>query len=119
MSTAPTVGAGGREAPFVTQLRSRPGVLEVGASGGARLSVRVQLADRWDTIACDTRADAPVSALKREALAHFGVTTAVPGDFSIKLRGIEVLDEQASVAASGARDGSTFFLDYRRRRPVR
>ena len=106
-------------APFVAQLRSRPEVLEVGASGGDRLSVRVQLADRWDTIACDTRADAPLIALKREALNRFGVITALAGDFALKLRGIEVLDEQASVAASGARDGSTFFLDYRRRRPVR
>jgi zona occludens toxin (predicted ATPase) len=104
---------------LVTQFRSRPGVIEVGASGGERLGVRVQLADRWDTIACDTRADAPVSALKREALARFGIAGAAPADFSLKLRGIEVPDEQVSVADSGARDGSTFFLDYRRRRPVR
>ena len=105
--------------PFVSQIRSRPGVLEVGAAGGARLSVRVQLADRWDTIDCDVSADAPIVALKREALDRFGVTADLPEDFSVKLRGIEVLDEQVSVAASGALDGSTFFLDYRRRRPVR
>ena len=78
MSAAPTVGAGGRKAPLVTQFRSRPGVIEVGASGGERLGVRVQLADRWDTIACDTRADAPVSALKREALASAGSSVMLP-----------------------------------------
>lgn len=105
--------------PFVAQLRSRPEVLRVGAVGGARINVRVQLADRWDTIGCDTSADAPVIVLKREALARFGVATASPEDFSVKLRGVEVLDEQESVAVSGARDGSTFFLDHRRRRPVR
>ena len=106
-------------APFVAQIRSRPGVLEVGTAGGKRLSVRVQLADRWDTIDCDASADATVVAFKRAALARFGVTNSLPEEFSLKLLGIEILNEQESVAASGAVDGSTFFLDYRRRRPVR
>jgi hypothetical protein len=111
--------AAGAPAPFVSQLRRVPGLVEVGGAGGARLRLRVQFADRWDTIDCDTRDDTPVLALKREALARFGLGAAFPEDFSLKLRGIEVLNEQEPVAAAGARDGSTFFLDYRRRRPVR
>ncbi len=106
-------------APFVAQLRSRPDVVAVGDSGGDRLGVRVQFAEQWDTIACDVRADAPVIALKRDALARFGLGTAFPEDFVVKLHGSEVLNEQESVTASGALDGSTYFLAYRRRRPVR
>lgn len=107
------------DAPFVAQLRRRPGVLAVGAAGGERVSLRVQLADRWDSIACDARADQPAAAFKAAALGAFGVAPHFPEDFCLKLRGIEVLDEQESLAATGAVDGSTFFVDRRRRRPVR
>ena len=40
-------------------------------------------------------------------------------DFVMKLRGFEVLDESAPLTVAGARDGSTFLLTYRFRRPVR
>ena len=39
--------------------------------------------------------------------------------FVVKLNGFEVLDENVSVADSGATNGSTFLVSYRRRRPVR
>jgi hypothetical protein len=37
----------------------------------------------------------------------------------MKLRGHEVRDEASTVSAAGARDGSTFLLTYRHRRPVK
>ena len=49
----------------------------------------------------------------------FGLADAIPSDYVVKLRGWEVLGEQGSVAESGARDGSTYLISYRRRRAVR
>jgi hypothetical protein len=105
--------------PFVTALRSRPGRVRLGGEGGPRTTVRVELPEQWDTVAFDVRADVPVLDLKREALAQFGLGNAFPEDYVLKLRGFEVLGELASAAESGARDGSTFLLTHRRRRPVR
>ena len=42
-----------------------------------------------------------------------------PNEYVLKWRGFEVLDEQAPVTVAGAREGSTFLLTYRLRRPVR
>ena len=105
--------------PFVTALRSRPGVVRVGDGAGSRSTLRVTLPELWDTIAFDVLNDAPVSELKRAALAAFGLPAAAPEDYVVKLRGFEVLGESSSVAQSGARDGSTYLLTCRRRRAVR
>jgi hypothetical protein len=83
------------------------------------MNVRVQLLERWDLKAFDVRPETPVATLKRDALAAFGLADAAPSDYVVKLRGWEVLGEQGSVAESGARDGSTYLMTYRRRRPVR
>lgn len=106
-------------APFVTALRSRPGVVRVAGDGGPRITIRVELPELWDTIAFDAPGTLSARALKREALAMFGLGHTVPEEFVLKLRGFEVLDEDASLAAGGALDGSTYLLTYRRRRPVR
>jgi len=37
----------------------------------------------------------------------------------LKLNGFEILDENVSIADTGATNGSTFLVTYRRRRPVR
>jgi hypothetical protein len=105
--------------PFVSQLRSRGELVSLGDHGGARLNVRVEIPELWDTIAFDVPAEFSTADLKREALTRFGLGTVSPGDFVLKLRGIEVRSEDASVSAAGAREGSTFLLTYRRRRPVR
>jgi hypothetical protein len=83
------------------------------------MKLRVQLLERWDRIDMDVPDATPVATVKRDALAAFGLTGATPDDFVVKLRGWEVLGEQGSVADSGARDGSTYLMTYRRRRPVR
>ena len=89
--------------PFVTALRSRPGIIRVG-DGAARMTVRVQLEERWETLAFDTASESPVLALKHAALAHFGQADVPAEDFVLKLRGVEILDEQESLASATARD---------------
>jgi hypothetical protein len=83
------------------------------------MNLRVQLLERWDRKDFDVKADTPVATLKRDALLAFGLTDAMPSDYVVKLRGWEVLGEQESIADSGARDGSTYLISYRRRRAVR
>ena len=106
-------------APFVSQLRARPGVVRVGTDGQPRVSLRVQMPEVWDVVVVETPATEPVSAVKAAALAALSPNGDPPDAFVFKLNGYEVLDEAVSVAESGARDGSTFLLTYRRRRPVR
>jgi len=55
--------------PFVAQLRSRPGVIRLGADGQPRITIRVQLAEAWDTVRVETPPTEPVGAVKAEALA--------------------------------------------------
>ena len=104
--------------PFVTQLRSRHDVVKLG-EGATRITVRVEIAEQWDTAAFDVAADTPVLALKRAALAEFGLGTVNSDEFVLKLRGIEVINEGESVVSGSARDGSSYLLAYRHRRPVR
>lgn len=105
--------------PFVTQLRARRGIVEVPGGTDARVTVRVELPEQWDTIACDIAQDAPVRALKQSALAAFGLGGDIAEEYLMKVHGAEVLGEGESVAHSGARDGTTYLLTHRRRRPVR
>ena len=106
-------------APFVAQLRSRPGVIRLGADGQPRITIRVQLAEAWDTVRIETAPTQPVGVVKAEALAALRPNQEPADAFVVKLNGFEVLDENVSVADSGATNGSTFLLSYRRRRPVR
>jgi len=105
--------------PFVAQLRARPGVVRLGSDGQPRIALRVQLAEAWDMIRVETPASESVATVKAEALAALGPADAPVDAFVVKLNGFEVLDENVSVADSGATNGSTFLLSYRRRRPVR
>jgi len=106
-------------APFVAQLRSRPGIVRVGADGQPRITLRVQLAEAWDTVRVETPATEPVASVKRAALLALRPDDHTADAFVLKLNGFEVLDENVSVADTGATNGSTFLLSYRRRRPVR
>lgn len=109
-------------APFVVELRSRPGVTVIARGGeveGEVLHLRVEMPEVWDVARIDTAPSEPVLAVKVHALAVLYPKAKSHEDFVIKLRGNEIFDESASVADAGARDGSTFLLTHRRRRPVR
>ena len=83
------------------------------------MNLRVQLLERWDRISVSVAPETPVATLKHDALAAFGLGSAVASDYVVKLRGWEVRGEADSVAESGARDGSTYLITLRRRRAVR
>ena len=106
-------------APFVTELRTSDDVITVGGGNGAILHLRVQAAELWDTIRVDAPGSASVGSVKRAALESFFPDGAAATDFVVKLRGFEILNENASLEAAGARDGSTLLISRRRRRPVR
>ncbi len=105
--------------PFVSQLRSRPGILRLGSDGQPRITVRVQMLEAWDVVRVETPASERVGALKAEALAALQPNGDPADAFVLKLNGFEILDETVSVADTGAKNGSTFLVTYRRRRPVR
>lgn len=105
-------------APFVSQLRSRPGTIRLGSAGEPTITVRVQVPEVWDTVRVAAPADAAVLTVKEHALEALAAGTD-PADWVVKLRGFEVIDEDASLAGAGATDGSTLLVTSRRRRPVR
>ena len=105
--------------PFVAQLRVRADELRLGTPEEPVITLRVQVAEAWDTIRIDAPPDTPVAEVKRRALAVIAPDARHPEDYVIKLNGWEVLDEQQSVTQAGAKNGSTFLAHVRRRRPVR
>jgi hypothetical protein len=106
--------------PFVTVLRTpRGAVTQAGAPGGERVTVRLQFEALWDAMAVSVRTDEPVITLVDAILTHVGLQHASQADFVTKLRGWEVKSTEVSVAEAGARDGSTFLVAYRFRRPIR
>lgn len=106
-------------APFTTTLRARPGSLRIGVPGEATLTFRVQVPELWETLRVEAPADTPVAAVKEQALRALIPDLEYPEDYMTRIGGWEVLDETASIAAAGARDGSIFLVSGRRRRPVR
>ena len=106
-------------APFVTQLRARGDALQLAAAGEPSITVRVEMPEVWDTVKAVVSPSAPIATLKQAALAALYRTGEDHEAFVLKFRGWEVLDEEATIAAAGATDGSIFLLTHRRRRPVR
>lgn len=106
-------------APFVTQLRARPGAVRLGAADAKHITLRVQMPEVWDVVRVETPPTESVGAVKARALAALHPEDEPMDAFVMKLNGFEVLDESMSVTEAGASDGSTFLLTYRRRRPVR
>jgi hypothetical protein len=107
-------------APFVTQLRARPGVITVGAqTSGNILHLRVEMPEVWDTVRIDVPATEPVLTVKVHALQALAPEVLFHDDYFIKLRGVEIFDETKTLQDAGAKDGSIFLVTHRRRRPVR
>ena len=119
MSAAPTPPRTGSAAPFVSRLRARADAVRLAADGAPTIAVRVQSAELWDALRVELAPSTAVLEMKVRALAELLGAGERHEDYVLKLNGFEVLDEAASVAASGARDGSTYLLAHRRRRPVR
>ncbi len=107
-------------APFVTQLRARGDTLQLAPAGTPAITVRIEMPEVWDTVRAVVSPSESVRALKLPALeALYPNGNESADQFVMKLRGFEVLDENAPLASIGATDGSIFLLTHRRRRPVR
>lgn len=109
-------------APFVLELRSRPGVSVLPKAGdgeGKTLHLRVEMPEVWDVARVDASPTDPVLAVKVHALAALYPKARSHDDFVMKLSGFEIFDESAPLDEVGAVDGSIFLLTHRRRRPVR
>jgi hypothetical protein len=107
-------------APFVTQLRARPGVITVGTPEAENVfHLRVEMPEVWDVVRIDASPNEPVLAIKVHALQALAPGALFHDDYFIKLRGHEIFDETKSLQEVGAKDGSIFVLTNRNRRPVR
>lgn len=82
------------------------------------MRVRAQVLEAWDAIRIDADPSASVRSLKQLALRELYPENIPEEEFVVKLNGFEILDEDMLLSATGARNGSTFLITDRRRRPV-
>lgn len=105
---------------FVNSLRTREHAIDLtGGADAARWTLRVQAAEAWDAVRVVVLPSTPVLEVKRAAMTELLSDIDDIDSFVVKLRGIEIHDERASLEATGALDGSTLLVMSRRRRPVR
>jgi hypothetical protein len=106
-------------APFVNGLRTHGEPLRIGSPQGADvLHVRAQVLEAWDALRVDVDPSTSVRTFKRLALRELYPDPKHEADFIVKLRGYQILDENAPISSTGARNGSIFLITDRRRRPV-
>ncbi|HYW33024.1 MAG TPA: hypothetical protein VE869_16100 [Gemmatimonas sp.] len=105
---------------FVNELRSRDEAIRLASPNAPGVwTVRVQGAEVWDAVRVTAMPTAPVREVKAAAMAALMPDVELIDAYVVKLRGIEVTNETASLEACGALDGSTLLVMSRRRRPVR
>jgi hypothetical protein len=105
-------------APFVTILRARGSTIRLTPEGGPAITIRVEMPEVWDVVRLVAAAEQPVIDVKTAALNAL-FPDAAPEEMVVKLRGWEILDENASLTDAGVIDGSILLLTFRRRRAVR
>lgn len=105
--------------PYPNQLRVRETIEIAPATAPGALRLRVEMPEVWDVVGITALPTEPVVTLKVRALEALYPQAEYHEDFVLKLRGWEVLDETATLADTGAIDGSIFLLTHRRKRPVR
>ena len=103
---------------FVNGLRTQGHAFKLGAPSGPPLQLRAQVLEAWDAICIDADPSASVKSLKQLALRELYPDTKHESEYVVKLHGFEVLDEDAPISSTAAKNGSTFLITDRRRRPV-
>jgi hypothetical protein len=103
---------------FVNGLRTQGHAFKLGAPSGPALQLRAQVLEAWDAIRVDADPSASVRSLKQLALRELYPDTRHESEYVVKLHGFEVLDEDAPISSTAAKNGSTFLITDRRRRPV-
>lgn len=92
--------------------------MKLGNGAADKLQLRVQVLEAWDAIRVEADPSETVGALKALALRELFADGNDGADYVVKLHGFEMLDEDVPLSATGARNGSTFLVTDRRRRPV-
>lgn len=105
--------------PFVASLRARRATIRVAPEGADTITIRVEMPEVWDVVRIVASPAQPVVEVKLRALEALSPEVEFHQELVLKLRGWEVLDENASLAEVGVVDGSILLMTYRRRRPVR
>jgi hypothetical protein len=106
------------QVPFVNSLRAAGAPFILGSPTNQMLHLRAQVLEAWDAIRIDADPSASVRSLKQLALRELYPDARHEDDYVVKLHGFEILDEDAPVSSTPARNGSTFLITDRRRRPV-
>ena len=104
--------------PFVSGLRTQGAAFKLGSSAGPVLQLRAQVLEAWDAIRIDADPSASVKSLKELALKELYPAVRNDDQYMVKLNGWEILDENAPISSTDARNGSIFLITDRRRRPV-
>jgi hypothetical protein len=104
--------------PFVNSLRAGGAPFTLGTATNQMLHLRAQVLEAWDAIRIDANPSASVKSLKQLALRQLYPDSHHEDDYVVKLHGFEILDEDAPISSTPARNGSTFLITDRRRRPV-
>jgi hypothetical protein len=107
-----------RPMPFVSSLRVQGEPLKLGSVGDNALHLRAQVLEAWDAIRIDADPSASVRSLKDLALRELYPEARHADEFVVKLHGFEILDEDAPISSTAAKNGSIFLITDRRRRPV-
>jgi hypothetical protein len=103
---------------FVNSLRTRGEPFKLGTPSDKPLRLRAQVLEAWDAIPIDANPSASVRSLKQLALRELYPDAQRDDEYMVKLNGFEILDEDAPISSTAARNGSTFLITDRRRRPV-
>jgi hypothetical protein len=103
---------------FVNSLRTRGEAFKLGSPSDQVLRLRAQVLEAWDAIRIDANPLASVRSLKELALRELYPDVRPDDEYVVKLNGFEILDEDAPISSTAARNGSTFLITDRRRRPV-
>jgi len=105
--------------PFVASLRARPSTIHTAPEGTDTITIRVEMPEVWDVVRIVASPSQPVVEVKLRAIEALCPDVEFQQELVLKLRGWEILDENASLADAGVVDGSILLMTYRRRRPVR
>ena len=105
--------------PFVSQIRARPDSIRLVPQGAPSMTLRVEMPDVWDTVRIVASPSELVLTIKVRALEALFPEAEFHGDFVLKFRGWEILEEASPLRDLGIGDGAILLLTHRRRRPVR
>ena len=105
--------------PFVAQLRARPSTIRLVPQSATGITIRVEMPEVWDAVRLLVSPKESVLMVKVRSLEALFPEAELHGDFVLKFRGWEILDEAAPLADVGIGEGAILLLTHRRRRAVR